>query len=100
VITSGFVSLLADTSIYLNGCAMAIPLYGFLEGDTIGLLLLAEEDDSLGALADKLQAAADLRVIPRVAVEFVFQGRILNPILSVKQASLAPLDRFDVRSSR
>jgi hypothetical protein len=35
-----------------------IPLYGFLEGDTIGLLILAEEGDTIAALAQKLQDSA------------------------------------------
>jgi hypothetical protein len=39
-----------------------IPLYGFLEGDTIGLLVLADEEETLASLADKLQSAASVRV--------------------------------------
>lgn len=41
---------------------MPIPLYGFLQGDTVGLLILAEEADTLHTLARKLQDAASLRV--------------------------------------
>jgi len=41
---------------------MVIPLYGFLEGDTLGLLVLAEEDETVLELARKLQNAANLRV--------------------------------------
>jgi hypothetical protein len=37
---------------------MPIPLYGFLQDDTVGLLILAEEGDTLQALAQKLQDAA------------------------------------------
>ena len=35
---------------------MSIPLYGFLQGDTVGLVILAEEDDTLQALAQKHKA--------------------------------------------
>jgi hypothetical protein len=41
---------------------MPIPLYGFLQGDTVGLLILAEKDDTLQSLAQKLQEGASLRV--------------------------------------
>jgi hypothetical protein len=79
---------------------MTIPLYGFQEGDTIGLLVIAEEHDTVATLAGKLQAAADLRVAPREDVEVIFQGRPLDPGLLVMQTGLAALDRFDVRARR
>jgi hypothetical protein len=41
---------------------MAIPLYGFLQGDTVGLLILAEEADTVQILGRKLQDAASIRV--------------------------------------
>ena len=44
---------------------MSIPLYGFLEGDTVGLLVLAEEGETILELARKLQDAASIRVAPQ-----------------------------------
>ena len=41
---------------------MSIPVYGFLEGDTLGLLVLAEEGETVLELARKLQDAASIRV--------------------------------------
>lgn len=73
-----------------------IPLYGFLEGDTIGLLVLAEETDSVRDLAAKLQQAARVRVARAPRVKVVFQGRPLDPDTTVAQTDLGPLDRFDV----
>jgi len=64
---------------------MPVPLYGFLQGDTVGLLILADEGDTLEALAQKLQAAASLRVAAR------------DPV-TVAQAGFEALDRFDVLS--
>jgi hypothetical protein len=77
---------------------MPVPLYGFLEGDTVGLLILAEDADTLEALAQKLQDAASLRVAARDAVRVVYKDKIMDPTMTVAQAGLQPLDRFDVRS--
>jgi hypothetical protein len=73
-----------------------IPLYGFLEGDTIGLLILAQPEDTMSVLADKLQAAAAVRVPRRPHVAVVFRNRRMAPTLTVGQAGLTALDRFDV----
>ena len=56
-----------------------IPLYGFLEGDSIGLLVLAEESDTAAELAEKLQTAARVRVRPVAKVKVVYQGVIMDP---------------------
>jgi len=39
-----------------------IPLYGFLEGDSLGLLVLASEDETVESLGRKLERSAALRV--------------------------------------
>jgi len=77
---------------------MPIPLYGFLQGDTVGLLILAEEGDTLQALAQKLQDAASLRVARRDRVQVVYNGETMDPTTTVAQAGLQALDRFDVIS--
>jgi hypothetical protein len=58
---------------------MALPLYGFREGDTVGLLILADERETVGSLAQKLQEAASLRVIPAERVQLVHRNRVLDP---------------------
>jgi len=75
---------------------MAIPLYGFLEGDTLGLLVLAEDGETILQLARKLQDAASLRVARNDKVDFVYNGKAIDPGLTVAQAGLQELDRFDV----
>jgi Toluene-4-monooxygenase system protein B (TmoB) len=77
---------------------MPIPLYGFLQGDTVGLLILAEEAETLQALARKLQDAASLRVAGRDHVQVVFNDKKMDPAMTVAQAGLQALDRFDVIS--
>jgi hypothetical protein len=75
---------------------MSIPLYGFLEGDTAGLLVPAEEDETILELARKLQDAASIRVARNEKIDFVHDGKVIDPKLTVAQAGLQALDRFDV----
>ena len=77
-----------------------IPLYGFLEGDTIGLLVFAEEGDTMADLARKLQKSASIRVATRQRVRVLFRGRLLEPSLPLCDAGLEALDRFDVVEDR
>jgi Toluene-4-monooxygenase system protein B (TmoB) len=73
-----------------------IPLYGFLEGDTVGLLVLAEEGETVLALARKLQNAANIRVAHKDRIDLVYDGKAIDPGLTVAQVGLQALDRFDV----
>jgi hypothetical protein len=72
-----------------------IPLYGFLQGDTIGLLILADEDDTPKTLADKLASAARVRVNPRAPLRIFYKGRELEADATVARARIEPLDRID-----
>ena len=73
-----------------------IPLYGFLQGDTLGLLLLADPEATARALAEQLLAAASVRVAPPSAVCVVFEGRVLDPHVTLARAGMKALDRFEV----
>jgi hypothetical protein len=75
---------------------MPIPLYGFLEGDTLGLLILAEEAETVLELARKLQDAASIRVAHHDKINLLYHGKSVDPGLTVSQAGLQALDRFDV----
>jgi hypothetical protein len=76
---------------------MAIPLYGFLQGDTMVLLIFADEHESMASLARKLQQAAIVRVAPRSGSDLYirYKGWILDPKQTVSDAGMQPLDRFD-----
>ena len=78
---------------------MPIPLYGFMQGDTVGLLILAEEAETVQTLAQKLQDAASIRVAGVNQPRVVYNGKAIDPMLTVAQAGLQPLDRFDVISA-
>ena len=73
-----------------------IPLYGFLQGDTIGLLILAEKSDTVRDLANSLQLAASVRVARRPDVEVWYKGQKLDSRRTIEQYGLSPLERFDV----
>lgn len=75
---------------------MPIPLYGFLEGDTLGLVVLAEGGETIRELAQRLQDAASIRVAPNNGFEFIYNGKAIDLDLTVAQAGLEELDRFDV----
>ena len=77
---------------------MSIPLYGFLQGDTVGLLILADEGDTLQSLARKLQDAASLRVAGRDRVQVIYNDKAMDPAITIAQAGFQALDRFDVIS--
>lgn len=73
-----------------------IPLYGFLQGDTMGILLLADEGDTAGTLAQKLVAAAGVRVRPASELRVLFRGHPLPAGVTVERAGIEALDRIDV----
>jgi hypothetical protein len=75
---------------------MLIPLYGFLEGDTLGLLILVEEHETVHDLATKLRQAASVRVAWQAQMEVRYKDRVLDPQYTIAQAALTPLERFDV----
>jgi len=78
---------------------MAIPLYGFMEGDTLGVLILAEETDTVHTLGRKLQEAAAIRVRGIDRFQVLYNDKTIDPALTVLQVGLQALDRFDVISS-
>ena len=75
---------------------MLVPLYGFLAGDTIGLLVLVHDDERVRDFADRLIEAASVRVRAPRAVEIVHQGTVVDPQLTIAAAGLTALERVDV----
>lgn len=75
---------------------MPFPLYGFLQGDTMGLLILADEEETVQSLGQKLQDAGSLRVAGRNHVQVVYNDKAIDQTLTVAQAGFQAFDRFDV----
>ena len=75
---------------------MAIPLYCFVQGDTLGLVVLAPEAESVNQLAERLSRAAAPRVAKGAELAVVHRGKVLAGGLTLTQAGIAPLDRVDL----
>jgi hypothetical protein len=75
---------------------MLVPLYGFLRGDTVGLLVLVHDHDTVADAAASLVQAASVRVRPTATARVVHDGDELDPRLTIAQAGLRALDRIDV----
>lgn len=79
---------------------MLVPLYGFLKGDSMGLLVLVHDTDPVAEIARKLQQAAAVRVPPQEGASVQHEGRALDLELTVAGAGLSALDRVDVIPGR
>jgi hypothetical protein len=75
---------------------MLMPLYGFVRGDTLGVLVLAHEGDTVAALGAQLQQAACMRVAPSKRASVYHDGALLAPHLTLAQAGLSALERVDL----
>ena len=73
-----------------------VPLYGFVEGDTLGLLVLVRSNDTIATLAASLQQAAEMRVAPFPHCAVLHRERRLEPALTVAAAGLTALDRIEL----
>lgn len=73
-----------------------IPVYGFLAGDTLGILLLLEEDDNAREIVAKLQRSSRLRVSPRADLCVVHAGVVIDPGARLADTPIESLDRVDV----
>jgi hypothetical protein len=70
-----------------------MPLYGFVEGDTMGVVVLARPDETVRALADRLMAAVGVRVARRDGFKVMFRDRSLDLGALVRTQGLEPLER-------
>lgn len=77
---------------------MVIPFYGFLEGDTLGLLILAEENETIESLAQKVLRSGALRVSQKRDMRVIHQGIELPFEITVKESGMKVLDIFYVQS--
>jgi hypothetical protein len=75
---------------------MLVPLYGFLKGDTVGLLVLVHEEQPVAEIAHKLQQASSVRVAPGKKAQVYFRGMKLDAKSTIAAAGLSALDRVDV----
>ena len=75
---------------------MGVPLYVFVRGDTLGLVVLAQDDESIDQLALRLSRAAAPRVALTGRLHVIHRGKRLRGELSLSEAGIKPLDRVDL----
>lgn len=75
---------------------MTIPLYVFVRGDTLGLVVLAPESETVDELAQRLARAAAPRVALDGNLRVLHRGKALPGELTIKEAGVAALDRVDL----
>jgi hypothetical protein len=75
---------------------MLIPVYGFVSGDTLGVLVLVHDQDTISTLTASLAQAASVRVRAGQRMNLSKDGLLLDPTLTVAEARLAPLQRVDL----
>jgi hypothetical protein len=75
---------------------MTVPLYVFVRGDSLGLILLVDDMHSIAEVGLRAQRAASMRVAPAQSCSVFRGGRLLSAELTVSAAGLATLDRIDV----
>ncbi|HEV8547535.1 MAG TPA: toluene-4-monooxygenase system B family protein, partial [Polyangiaceae bacterium] len=68
-----------------------VPLYGFVQGDTLGLLVLVRSNDTVQKLIATLQEAAQVRVAPLARASVYYRSKKLAPELTVAAAGLTSL---------
>jgi hypothetical protein len=79
--------------------SVLVPLYGFVEGDTIGLIVLAHDDDPIARVVARLLHSARWRVAKFEDARAFHGERELDAAHTVAQTGLTALDRIDVRRS-
>ncbi len=76
---------------------MLVPLRGFVEGDCMGVLVLAHDDMTIAEIGEKLRQSARIRVDVEGAWELRVDDRVPPPSSTLTEAGLRPLQRIDLR---
>jgi hypothetical protein len=73
-----------------------MPVYGFAEGDTMGVVVLVRPDDTASELAQQLREAVAVRVAPRGEARVMLNGQLVDPRATLRGEGVGPLDRVDL----
>lgn len=77
---------------------MLVPLYGFVEGDSMVVVVLVQDHDSIAELTRVLAQACEIRVQTDASFVLLRDGTRLAPDVTVAEAGLTALDRVDLIS--
>jgi hypothetical protein len=73
-----------------------MPVYGFAEGDTMGVVVLVRPDETARDLAQHLRDAVAVRVAPRGEARIMLRGQLVDPRATLRGEGIGPLDRVDL----
>jgi hypothetical protein len=73
-----------------------LPLYGFVQGDTMGVVVLGRLDGTVAELGANLLRAVGVRVDRRGSYQLRAGARRLDPVAVLRTAAMEPLDRIDL----
>jgi hypothetical protein len=73
-----------------------MPLYGFVQGDTMGVIVLGRLDGTVRDLGENLLRATSVRVKRRNGFAIMFGDRRLEPAALLRTLGMQPLDRVDL----
>jgi len=73
-----------------------MPLYGFVQGDTMGIVVLGRLDGTIADLADRLLKATGVRVRGRGSYRVLTGQRVLDPGATLRTQAIEPLSRVDL----
>jgi hypothetical protein len=73
-----------------------LPLYAFVQGDTMGLVVLGRLDGTVADLGENLLRAAGVRVKRRGPFKVLSDGRSLDLCATLRTQGMQLLDRVDL----
>ena len=73
-----------------------MPVYGFVAGDTMGVVVLVRPDQTFGELAARLSEAASVRAAGTGRGRIAVNGRVLDPRATLRAEGIGPLTRVDL----
>ncbi len=74
----------------------ALPLYAFVEGDTMGVVVLGRLEGTVAELGETLLRAVGVRVGRQGRYHLLAAGQRLDPTATLSSRGMAPLDRVDL----
>jgi hypothetical protein len=75
---------------------MLVPVYGFTQGDSMGVVVLAQDTDTVEHLGVLLAQACEMRVGMSHAAIWV-NGKQVDPTITLAEAGIDALCRVDLR---
>jgi hypothetical protein len=75
---------------------MVVPVYGFLRGDLLGLVLFLKAEEPVASIVTSLYEAAAPRIARAPSAAVIHNGRRLDPACTIAESGIAALDRVDV----